>query len=105
MLDCLRLSKCTLTCSVQRRDMSDLERFIGAQSAVYDEVIEELRAGRKESHWIWFVFPQLKGLGSSAMAQEYGIKRIEEAESYLRHPILGPRLRECTELVIAIQDR
>ena len=85
--------------------MPDLDRFIEPQSAVYSKVLAELRAGQKESHWIWFVFPQLQGLGSSAMAHRYGISGRAEAEAYLQHPILGLRLRECTELVLAIEGR
>ncbi len=69
-----------------------------------DQVRAELRAGRKQSHWMWFVFPQLRGLGSSPMAERYGISSREEAGAYLAHPVLGPRLRECTELVNAVQD-
>jgi len=78
---------------------------VRAQDPVIDDVRSELRAGRKESHWMWFVFPQLRGLGSSAMAEKYGISSREEAQAYLAHPILGPRLRECTELVNAVQDK
>jgi uncharacterized protein (DUF1810 family) len=77
----------------------NLERFVKAQDPVYSNVLAELRRGRKERHWIWFIFPQLKGLGRSAMAELYGIANREEAEAYLRHPILGVRLLECTEIV------
>lgn len=83
----------------------DVERFLEPQSAVYQNVLRELRRGRKETHWIWFIFPQLKGLGSSAMAQHFGISGEDEARAYLNHPVLGARLRACTELVNAIQDR
>jgi uncharacterized protein (DUF1810 family) len=72
---------------------------------VIDGVRGELRAGRKRSHWMWFVFPQLKGLGSSAMAQHYGIGSLAEARAYLAHPVLGPRLRECCALMLAVPDR
>ncbi|MFL6447603.1 MAG: DUF1810 domain-containing protein [Bryobacteraceae bacterium] len=85
-------------------DPYNLERFVKAQAPAIDQVRSELRAGRKDSHWMWFVFPQLRGLGSSAMAEKYGIGSREEAEAYLSHPILGPRLRECTELVNGIQN-
>lgn len=78
-----------------------LQRFILAQNAVYDTVLAELRAGRKRSHWMWFIFPQITGLGHSAMAQEFAIACLEEAQAYLRHPLLGARLRECSGLVAA----
>jgi len=84
---------------------AELERFVAAQAGVIDDVREELRAGRKRSHWMWFVFPQLKGLGTSAMAQRYGIVSLEEARAYLAHPVLGPRLRECCELMLAVPGR
>lgn len=83
-------------------DPFELQRFVDAQSACYDTVLSELRAGRKRTHWIWFVFPQLKGLGSSPTAVRYGIASIEEARAYLAHPILGPRLRECSRLLANI---
>jgi uncharacterized protein (DUF1810 family) len=86
-------------------DPYDLERFIQAQDPVYDEVCAELRNGRKQSHWMWFIFPQLRGLGHSPMAVTYGISSREEAEAYLKHPVLGPRLRECTRLVNLIEGR
>jgi uncharacterized protein (DUF1810 family) len=86
-------------------DPYDLQRFVEAQDPVIDQVKTELRSGRKRSHWMWFVFPQLSGLGSSQMAQRYAIASREEAEVYLAHPILGPRLRECTELVTAVDGR
>ena len=86
-------------------DPFDLERFVKAQQSVYEEVRAELRRGYKESHWMWFVFPQLKGLGSSWMAEKFGIGSREEAEAYLAHPVLGPRLVECTELVNGVDGR
>jgi len=86
-------------------DPFDLRRFVEAQSTEYDEALAELRAGCKHGHWIWFIFPQLKGLGRSSTSQHYGIASIEEARAYLRHPVLGPRLRECTELVNRVEDR
>ena len=86
-------------------DPFDLERFVRAQEPVYAQVVSELRRGRKDSHWMWFVFPQLKGLGQSSMALRYGIASLAEARSYLDNPILGPRLRECTALVNARHGR
>ncbi len=86
-------------------DPFDLKRFVDAQAPVYRDVVEELRAGRKRSHWMWFVFPQLRGLGSSPTAVHYGISSLEEARAYLAHELLGPRLRECTRLVNDVQDR
>jgi uncharacterized protein (DUF1810 family) len=86
-------------------DPFDLRRFVDAQARVYDDVLAELRNGAKRSHWIWFVFPQLRGLGRSATAQRYGISSLDEARAYLAHPVLGPRLRECTGLVAAIDGR
>jgi len=82
-----------------------LSRFVAAQDPVYAGVRAELAAGRKTSHWMWFVFPQLKGLGRSGMAQHYGIGSAAEARAYWAHPLLGPRLRECTELVLAVDGR
>ena len=86
-------------------DPFDLKRFVDAQAPVYRDVVEELRAGRKRSHWMWFVFPQLLGLGGSPMAVRYGISSLEEAAAYLRHKLLGPRLHECTRLVNQVQGR
>ena len=86
-------------------DPFDLQRFVDAQVRVYDGVIEELRSGRKRSHWIWFVFPQLRGLGHSATAVRYGITSLQEARAYLAHEVLGPRLRECARLVAQIDGR
>ena len=80
----------------------DLHRFVDAQAPVYETVLAELRAGAKRSHWIWFVFPQLRGLGRSPTAQRFGMSSLAEAQAYLRHDVLGPRLRECTRLVNAI---
>lgn len=79
----------------------DLGRFTDAQGAVYDTALAELRAGHKRSHWMWFVFPQLRGLGQSAMAHKYGIASVAEAGAYLAHPVLGARLVACTEAVLA----
>ena len=86
-------------------DPYNLERFVTAQNPVIDDVLSELRNGSKESHWMWFVFPQLRGLGSSSMANKFGISSPEEAAAYLQHPILGPRLRECTRLVNLVEGR
>jgi uncharacterized protein (DUF1810 family) len=83
----------------------DLERFVTAQEPVFDTVMKELTRGRKQSHWMWFVFPQLRGLGRSSMADFYGIASGAEAQAYLAHPILGPRLLRCTEAVLAHTDR
>ena len=83
----------------------DLQRFVEAQNPVYEQVCGELRRGRKSTHWMWFVFPQLRGLGHSHMANHYGIGSREEAEAYLAHPVLGPRLIECTSLVNAVEGR
>ena len=86
--------------------MSDeLSRFVEAQQPLMDDVRAELAAGRKRTHWMWFVFPQLRGLGRSAMARQFGIASREEAVAYLADPTLGPRLRECVELVLAVQGR
>ena len=84
-------------------DPYNLDRFVHAQDGIYERVREELRAGRKTSHWMWFIFPQLRGLGQSQMAHTYGIASRAEAEAYLNHPVLGQRLRECTRLVNAVQ--
>lgn len=82
----------------------NLERFVEAQAPVYKNVVAELKAGRKSSHWMWFIFPQLAGLGRSAMAQKYAIASADEAAAYLAHPVLGARLRECSALAAAIDD-
>ncbi|MGD1171577.1 DUF1810 domain-containing protein [Mycobacterium seoulense] len=86
-------------------DPFDLQRFVDAQAPVYPTVVDELRTGRKRSHWMWFVFPQLRGLGGSPTAVHYGISSLEEARAYLRHEVLGPRLRECTRLVNQVPGR
>lgn len=80
-------------------DPCDLTRFTEAQADSYSQAVRELRAGRKRSHWMWFVFPQFDGLGASATSRRFAIKSLEEARAYLRHPLLGPRLRECTTIV------
>jgi uncharacterized protein (DUF1810 family) len=84
-------------------DPYDLQRFIEAQRDSYTRALQELKAGRKQSHWMWYIFPQIQGLGRSAMAQKYAITSLAEAKAYLDHAILGPRLRECTRLVIEMK--
>lgn len=86
-------------------DPFDLERFVAAQASAYDDARRELLAGRKTGHWIWFVFPQLAGLGRSPTAQKFAIGSLDEARAYLAHPVLGPRLVDCTEIVSAIPKR
>ena len=85
--------------------MDQFSHFVLAQAPVRQAVEAELAAGRKRTHWMWFVFPQLDGLGHSAMAHKYGLHSLAEAEAYLRHPVLGPWLRHCTGLVNAVDDR
>jgi uncharacterized protein (DUF1810 family) len=86
-------------------DPFHLQRFVDAQSATMEDVLDELRNGRKRSHWMWFVFPQLAGLGSSTTAKYFGITSLAEARAYLEHPILGERLRTCCRLLLGIHDR
>ena len=86
-------------------DPHHLDRFLTAQAPVIAQVLAELRAGRKTTHWMWFVFPQLRGLGTSSMAQLFGIASLEEARAYLAHPVLGPRLRECCALMLQVPQR
>ncbi len=83
----------------------DLDRFVAAQQDAYDGALQELRGGRKTGHWIWFIFPQLAGLGSSAMSRRYAIASLDEAREYLAHPVLGARLRECAGTVLGISGR
>jgi uncharacterized protein (DUF1810 family) len=83
----------------------NLERFVEAQAPVYDRALAELKAGRKQSHWMWFVFPQIAGLGRSPMAQHYAIQTLAEARAYLAHPLLGARLRECTQAVLDVEGK
>ena len=85
--------------------LTPFSRFLEAQEPVYAQVCAELRAGRKTSHWMWFIFPQIAGLGASAMARTFAIASLEEARAYLRHPVLGPRLEECCRLVNRIEGR
>lgn len=82
-----------------------LQRFVEAQDSVYAVVLEELAAGKKTTHWMWFIFPQLKALGRSAIAKYFGIESRAEALVYWQHPVLGKRLKECTELVLAVDDK
>ena len=84
-------------------DPYNLQRFVDAQNPVFDDVCSELRAGRKTGHWMWFVFPQIQGLGKSETARHFAISSLAEAKAYLAHPILGPRLRECAFLVASIK--
>ena len=86
-------------------DPFDLNRFVQAQESVYSRVVSELSVGRKQSHWIWFVFPQVAGLGLSATSQRYAIASRKEASAYHDHALLGPRLIECTRLVLAVRER
>jgi len=86
-------------------DPYDLQRFVDAQNPVYGRVCAELREGKKKSHWMWFVFPQIEGLGSSQIARNFAISSLAEAAAYLAHPILGPRLAECTRLVNLVEER
>ena len=86
-------------------DPYDLGRFVQAQEADYERALAEVRSGQKRSHWMWYIFPQLDGLGSSSMARTYAIKTVAEAEAFLRHPILGPRLGRIMEAALQVQDR
>ena len=83
----------------------DLDRFVLSQAPIYDEVLQELRGGRKTGHWIWFIFPQLAGLGHSDMSSHFAIASLEEARAYLAHPLLGPRLLECAGIILATEGR
>ena len=83
----------------------DLPRFIEAQNGIYEQALSELKAGRKRSHWMWFVFPQIAGLGTSSMAEKYAIRSAEEASAYLSDPILGSRLLRCVEAILSVSDR
>jgi uncharacterized protein (DUF1810 family) len=87
------------------QDTYNLGRFLLAQERVFDRVVSELRAGMKTSHWMWFIFPQIRGLGRSPISVEYAISSRDEARAYLQHPLLGPRLKECTRLVLELQGR
>ncbi len=91
--------------SAPTHDPHDLARFLAAQRTSFDRALAELKRGRKESHWMWYVFPQVAGLGHSPTAERYAIQSRAEAAAYLAHPVLGPRLRECAEAVLAVPDR
>jgi uncharacterized protein (DUF1810 family) len=99
--------RASLCCARRNVGRVDLERFITAQDSggTYQHAVAELRKGRKTSHWMWFIFPQIAGLGRSAMAQAYAIDNLAEAQAYLAHPVLGPRLVECAELVASHRGR
>jgi uncharacterized protein (DUF1810 family) len=84
-------------------DPHNLQRFVLAQEHDYDQALSEIRSGRKRSHWMWYVFPQFEGLGFSATSRRYSIKSVAEAKAYLAHPVLGPRLIECTDAVLALE--
>ncbi len=86
-------------------DAFDLSRFVEAQAGTYPTALAELQAGDKRSHWMWFIFPQLRGLGHSAMAQHYGLSGLDEARAYLAHPLLGPRLLTCTQALLQYPQR
>ncbi len=86
-------------------DPYNLDRFVHAQSSVFEHVLQELRAGMKMGHWMWFIFPQIRGLGRSPISIEFAIASRQEASAYLHHPILGPRLKECTQLVLQVEGR
>ena len=84
-------------------DPHNLSRFVEAQEQDYDQALSEIRRGRKQSHWMWYIFPQFDGLGFSATSRRYSIKSLAEAEAYLRHPVLGPRLIECAEAALGVK--
>jgi uncharacterized protein (DUF1810 family) len=97
-----------MTTSIDPRspdDPHDLGRFVRAQEDDYEQALAEIRGGRKRTHWMWYIFPQVDGLASSSTSKRYSIKSIEEAEAYLDHPILGPRLLECAEAVLGVEGR
>lgn len=85
-------------------DPFNLRRFVEAQDPIYDQVLGELQRGRKTSHWMWFVFPQIAGLGHSAMSRRFAISSLTEARAYLAHPVLGPRLKECVAMVLGVEE-
>ena len=89
----------------RERDPYNLDRFLPAQSRDYETALAEISNGRKRSHWMWYIFPQLAGLGSSAMSNAYAIRSVAEAVAYLRHPVLGPRLTACAEAVLSVTGR
>jgi len=87
------------------RDPFDLSRFVHAQEDVYEQALSEIRSGRKRSHWMWYIFPQFDGLGFSSTSKRYAIKSVAEAEAYLSHPLLGPRLLECAEAAARVEGK
>jgi uncharacterized protein (DUF1810 family) len=89
----------------ESRDPYGLNRFVQAQAGDYAQALAEIRSGRKRSHWMWYIFPQFDGLGQSSMSRQYSIKSVEEAKAYLRHPVLGPRLLECCDAVVAVEGK
>ena len=91
--------------TVDRHDPFNLDRFTSAQESIYARVLAELKSGRKRTHWMWYIFPQIDGLGNSTISKRYAIKSLEEARQYLNHPVLGTRLLECAEAVLAIEGR
>jgi uncharacterized protein (DUF1810 family) len=91
--------------TLNRGDPFDLGRFISAQEGIHESALSELRRGRKRTHWMWFIFPQIDGLAHSTTSKHYAIKSIEEARQYLNHPVLGARLLECAETVLAVEGR
>jgi uncharacterized protein (DUF1810 family) len=91
--------------TIGRDDVFGLSRFISAQDSVYNRVLEELKSGRERSHWMWYIFPQVDGLGYSATSKHYAIKSMEEARAYLNNPVLGSRLVECADALMAIEGR
>jgi uncharacterized protein (DUF1810 family) len=100
-----RLAKSSGANDPQFNDPYDLARFETAQAGIYDQALAEIRAGQKQSHWMWFIFPQLAGLGFSSMSRKYAIKSLDEARTFLAHPVLGPRLMECAEGALNVQDK
>ncbi len=90
---------------MENHDPYDLMRFLSAQEPVFDRVLAELRSGQKRSHWMWFIFPQISGLGNSPTSRYYAIQSLEEALAYLNHPVLGPRLVQCAEILLGIEGR
>jgi uncharacterized protein (DUF1810 family) len=94
-----------MTQEQNQNDPFDLQRFVRAQEYNYADAISELKHGQKTSHWMWYIFPQLEGLGQSYASKKFSIKTLDEARAYLRHPVLGARLKECTEAVLTIEDK
>ena len=86
-------------------DPNNLRRFLSAQEGIFDRALNEIRAGEKRTHWIWFIFPQVEGLGHSSTSRKYAIRSQRQASAYLDHPVLGPRLRQCAEAALAVEDR